>query len=100
MPRLMTALGFATLSAPPVHAKGIRQQIVGVWILAEGGELFPDGRKIPYWNFGQMIFDPSGRCSLLLFKDRPYSEGMSDPRYPGGTDGRSIRQLQSGRTVE
>ena len=32
-----------------------------------------------------MIFLPvSGQYSLMLFKDRPKSEGASDPRYPVG----------------
>src|SRR4051794_17427275 len=84
MHRLTIALGFASLIVPPAHAESIRQQIIGAWILTEGAEQFPDGKKIAYWNSGQMIFDVSGRYALMLFKDRPHLEGMSDPRYPVG----------------
>jgi hypothetical protein len=84
MHRLIAAAGIAGSIALPAHADTVKDQIVGVWSLIEGGEQFADGKRIPFWDAGQMIFSASGHYSLLLFKDRPKSEGMSDPRYPVG----------------
>ena len=84
MHRLIAATCITAMIALPAHADTIKEQIIGAWSLIEGGEQFPDGKRIPYWDGGQIVFTPSGRYSLILFKDRPKSEGMSDPRYPVG----------------
>ena len=84
MHRLIAALGIACLIALPARADSIRQQIIGAWSLIEGGEQFSDGKRIPYWDAGQIIFTPSGQYALILFKDRQKSEGASDPRDPVG----------------
>jgi Lipocalin-like domain len=84
MHRLIATLGIASLIALPAHADSIKAQIIGAWSLIEGGEQFPDGKQIPYWDAGQIIFTPSGQYALILFKDRPKSESGYDPRYPVG----------------
>jgi hypothetical protein len=84
MHRLIAVASIAGSIALPAHADSIKDQIVGVWSLIEGGEQFADGKRIPYWDAGQIIFSASGHYSLLLFKDRPKSEGMSDPCFPVG----------------
>jgi len=48
MHRLIAAAGIAGSIALPAHADPIKDQIVGVWSLIEGGEQFADGKRIPY----------------------------------------------------
>jgi hypothetical protein len=84
MHRLVAASMMAGLIAMPAHAESIREQIVGEWSLAIGGEQFADGKRIAYWNTGRTIFTASGQFVLLLYKDRPKPEGPSDPRIPVG----------------
>ena len=85
MHRLVAATtGIVALIALPAYADTIKDQIIGAWSLIEGGEQFPNGKKIPYWDSGQMVFTPSGQYSLMLFKDRQKPEGAFDPRYPVG----------------
>jgi hypothetical protein len=83
---LITITAFAALmlgAALPASAQGLKEQLVGTWMLTAGTEQHPDGKKVTPWSEGRLIFDSNGNLAFFLIgRDRPKTG--NDPRVPVG----------------
>ncbi len=63
--------------------QGLKEKIIGGWALAEGSEVFADGKKVVPWDKGSLIVSRSGRVSFfVLAKDRPKTDSVRAPAGP------------------
>jgi hypothetical protein len=64
------------------HAQGLKEKIVGAWTLAEGSEVFADGKKVIPWSKGSLIVSNGHVSFFVLPKDRSKTDSVRAPAGP------------------
>ena len=64
-------------------AQSLKEKVVGAYTLAEGSEVFADGRKVVPWAKGSLQVSPTGRVSFFVFpKERAKTDSVRTPAGP------------------
>ncbi len=85
-----TTLAFGTLAlmgiaaVSPASAQGLKDQVIGAYVLQAGTENFADGKKLSFWATGSLILAPTGHFSqFLIGKERAKtSDSVRNPVGP------------------
>ena len=64
-------------------AQTLKEKIVGAYTLAEGSEVFADGKKVVPWAKGSLQVSPAGRVSFFVLpKERAKTDSVRTPAGP------------------
>jgi hypothetical protein len=61
----------------------LKDKVVGAYTLAEGSEVFADGKKVVPWAKGSLQVSPTGRVSFFVLpKERTKTDSVRTPAGP------------------
>src|SRR5882724_8310857 len=84
--RMMVVSASAALalaSSQVANAQSLKEKIVGAYNLAEGSEVFADGKKVVPWAKGSLQVSPAGRVSFFVLpKERAKTDSVRTPAGP------------------
>ncbi len=61
-------------------AQSLKEKVVGAYTLAEGSEVFADGKKVVPWAKGSLQVSPGGRVSFFVLpKGRAKTDSVRTP---------------------
>jgi predicted secreted protein len=64
-------------------AQSFKEKVVGAYTLAEGSEVFADGKKVVPWAKGSLQVSPTGRVSFFVLpKERAKTDSVRTPAGP------------------
>ena len=64
-------------------AQSLKEKLVGAYTLAEGSEVFADGKKVIPWAKGSLQLSPTGRVSFFVLpKERAKTDSVRTPAGP------------------
>lgn len=64
-------------------AQSLKEKVVGAYTLAEGSEVFADGKKVVPWAKGSLQLSPTGRASFFVLpKERAKTDSVRTPADP------------------
>jgi Lipocalin-like domain len=71
------------VSLQTAGAQSLKEKVIGAYTLAEGSEVFADGRKIVPWTKGSLQVSPTGRVSFFVLpKERAKTDSVRTPAGP------------------
>ena len=78
------SFALAVLALPHIaSAQSLKEKLVGAYILAEGSEVFADGKKVVPWAKGSLQLSPTGRASFFVLpKERAKTDSVRTPAGP------------------